>query len=410
MTTLFDQHSEQGLLIAYLDGELSDPQRAELERRLAEDPELRQRLLELQQTWSLLDFLPQPETNPNLTQSTMELLAHRQKRAYRFPLIWALAFLLSGALGLGAGHLAFSQARQQQLHELEVARFVDMYRNVDSLEFLRQLEQSSLFAVEHSSSDDAPADEARTTGAALLTAPLGQLTADDKLQLQERLRRLRDLPEEERQRVTALHEQIKGQADRQQLRDVMQRYYSWLLTIPVGRRARLNDLGLQERLDAIGKLLADDFQRGTDPLLTREDYMALLQWLRGVLGPEQPPAGPRRRRPAYSTRIRQLIQQEGSILSSDQLQELRATLSPPAQQLLDQQAQLSAQQRLVSTWVASMVQRAAPPPRLDRNRLLGVLREEIEGNRERWQSMSPAELQREMRHLQQRRALRRGME
>ena len=45
-------------MIAYLDGELPEAEARRMERRLADEPTLRARLRELQQTWDMLDALP----------------------------------------------------------------------------------------------------------------------------------------------------------------------------------------------------------------------------------------------------------------------------------------------------------------------------------------------------------------
>ena len=49
--------SEDELLVAYLDGELDEAARVNVEKRLAEEPDLRSRLTLLERAWDLLDEL-----------------------------------------------------------------------------------------------------------------------------------------------------------------------------------------------------------------------------------------------------------------------------------------------------------------------------------------------------------------
>lgn len=62
-------------LVAYLDGELAPEEKTEVETRLADDPEYRRELAQLQKTWDLLDILPSVEATEAFTQSTVEMVA-----------------------------------------------------------------------------------------------------------------------------------------------------------------------------------------------------------------------------------------------------------------------------------------------------------------------------------------------
>ncbi|MCA9207454.1 MAG: hypothetical protein KDA55_03820, partial [Planctomycetales bacterium] len=62
-------------LVAYLDHELDDAERLRLERRLAEDPQYREQLVQLQRSWDMLDELPRATASESFTQTTVEMVA-----------------------------------------------------------------------------------------------------------------------------------------------------------------------------------------------------------------------------------------------------------------------------------------------------------------------------------------------
>ena len=67
--------SDEALLTAYLDSELSSQERQSLEQRLADEPELRQRLNLLEETWHYLDLLEKEDTDPEKIETTLKILA-----------------------------------------------------------------------------------------------------------------------------------------------------------------------------------------------------------------------------------------------------------------------------------------------------------------------------------------------
>ena len=62
-------------LVAYLDGELSADESRQIERRLAEEPDTRRAMQELDRTWNLLDELDAPAVDDGFTRTTMEMVA-----------------------------------------------------------------------------------------------------------------------------------------------------------------------------------------------------------------------------------------------------------------------------------------------------------------------------------------------
>lgn len=147
-------------LVAYLDGELDPEASREVERRLSQDADYRQRLRQLQQSWDLLDSMPKADVDATFTQSTVAMVALKagddvevvQDRSAkrRTMLRWigiggvAAAFLVGYALVYS---VAVRQNRRL-LRDLPVIERIDEYRYAESVEFLQMLEHEGLFVEE----------------------------------------------------------------------------------------------------------------------------------------------------------------------------------------------------------------------------------------------------------------------
>ena len=144
-------------LVAYLDGELESDRAQEIEQRLVSDPNYRTRLQELERTWEMLDWLPRSQTSPKFTQTTVELVAvqaerevakgelrdKRQRRSGQLLVVVATLAVCFAGFGLVWN---WQQADERQLlRDYPLIEELDMYRNADSVEFLRRLEQHGLF-------------------------------------------------------------------------------------------------------------------------------------------------------------------------------------------------------------------------------------------------------------------------
>ncbi len=145
-------------LVAYLDGELDSAANDQIERRLCEDAEYRRRLRQLQQSWDLMDFLPQVDVDQTFTQSTLAMVAIRatddadveqSRRLKRRKRLW-WAGAASTAVAFLVGYLCVYQVADRDnrrlLRDLPVIQRMDEYRYADSVEFLRMLDREGLFA------------------------------------------------------------------------------------------------------------------------------------------------------------------------------------------------------------------------------------------------------------------------
>jgi anti-sigma factor RsiW len=154
------QDAVQEELVAYLDGELDAAARARVEERLVEDEAYRQKLARLERAWHMLDALPRTEADAKLTQSTIEMVTvaareelqdAEQSARRRKWLGWGaalVALVAAGLLGYRIIDRVASRPNEQLAQDLPVIEKVELYRHVDSVDFLRQLEQEGLFAEE----------------------------------------------------------------------------------------------------------------------------------------------------------------------------------------------------------------------------------------------------------------------
>ena len=145
-----DQLTDQEL-VAFLDGEITQTERATIEQRIANEPELGQRLADLRTTWQLLDHLPPTEPTDDFTKTTVTMTAIRSGRSALSRFMRRQWITLAGVfIGLAAGYsavfLPMQYEQQKRLRDVPVIDNVDLYLHAESIEFLRQLDSEELFA------------------------------------------------------------------------------------------------------------------------------------------------------------------------------------------------------------------------------------------------------------------------
>jgi hypothetical protein len=144
-------------LVAYLDGELAADEVAVVEKRLAQDKDYREHLRQLQQSWDLLESLPRTSVNEDFTRSTVEMVAvsvgqqvHQRltQESWSRRLRWGVAGLIAAVFAIGGFGLVYERVtreNRQLMKDLPVIERVDLYREVNSIEFLEKLAADGLF-------------------------------------------------------------------------------------------------------------------------------------------------------------------------------------------------------------------------------------------------------------------------
>ena len=151
-------------LVAYLDGELDEESVGRIELQLASDPELRRRLDSLSGVWTMLDELDKTQVDKELTETTLEIVAlaaesdagdrHGASSRRQLRRILTFAGIMSAAFLLGFVCVAIARpdGNRRLLDNLAVVERLDEFRQIDDIEFLRELHKSGLF------SEDSPDD------------------------------------------------------------------------------------------------------------------------------------------------------------------------------------------------------------------------------------------------------------
>ena len=147
---------ERSNLVAYLDGELNDAQARAISTKLTQSLTARREVDALQKTWELLDLLPQPKASEDFTARTLSVAIHQGEgrmalvasdllRRVGLGLAWAAASALLFALGYFLTLRVWPNPTARLARDLPIAESLDEYRDVGSLEFLKQLDSSTEF-------------------------------------------------------------------------------------------------------------------------------------------------------------------------------------------------------------------------------------------------------------------------
>ncbi|MEM6365610.1 MAG: hypothetical protein AAF745_14370, partial [Planctomycetota bacterium] len=149
---LTDDHPvdpDDELLVAYLDSELSDQMRIDVEQRLVADIEFRTRLQTLQTGWDWLDDLPDELPSEKLVESTIELVVADIDPAQQENQPWlarhrrtliVIGLLVGGLVtGLASAMVVQRIHLRNELLDLAVAEDYQAYLLPNDFEFFREL-------------------------------------------------------------------------------------------------------------------------------------------------------------------------------------------------------------------------------------------------------------------------------
>ena len=143
------------VLVAYLDGELSEADTEHLESQLASDAELRERLHQLQASWDLLDELPQSQPDRSFLQSTIEMVVSSSLKRPNPRKRWLLvgvgmAAIFGVTLWSTMQIVRWNQTQpfQQFLSSLDFLENVEVYDELQDVAFLEDLHAAAVFTAE----------------------------------------------------------------------------------------------------------------------------------------------------------------------------------------------------------------------------------------------------------------------
>ncbi len=151
-----DQRSN---LVAYLDGELPEPAAKDIEHVLSKSPTVQHDVEMLSRTWDLLDQLPRLTGNGDLTERMVTsvkaaegpkpfLPATLLERIPKEPLrrgaivgAWVAGLALTAVAGFFTTNRLVPDRSEELLRNLPVIEKLDLYSNVESIDFVRELDK-----------------------------------------------------------------------------------------------------------------------------------------------------------------------------------------------------------------------------------------------------------------------------
>ena len=236
---------DDALLTAYLDGELMSQERQHLEQRLANEPELRQRLAALEETRHYLDLLEQESIDAEQIETTLKIAAVSMSAHSFVPAKvnrlgkWSIAVLA----GFTLFFVTFQFGKESPLDDPSFRQKVerlDMYRAIlddDGIELLRQLARERVFlpslpdgvqTIDSSEFEPSPQGWFSNAFANSVIGYRHEFADAGVYQLlSQNIQTYRRLPPGKTQRIQKLHHDIEAAPRRIELLLTLQNYYHW---------------------------------------------------------------------------------------------------------------------------------------------------------------------------------------
>lgn len=360
-------------LTAYLDGELTPAESANLERNLVDDQSLRKRLAELRQAYDLLDKIPETPHKQSFTQSTISMVVQEVKQAqpetiattrvlpakrnwFAWPSILVVV-TLSTLVGLGLGGLGAMLQARNELSNLGVIANLPGLQDVGEWRVAEELSKDGEL-IDYLS--ERYSDRSIPSLPDSLWSRRSWVQALNPVQiakLENGREQLLKLPRETVARLAAMQSQVDEQPNDESINRTIRVVGHVLDAMPNSRRQDLEGANVEQRIRMLRELLHFRAALFYAADLTPEDTQAIEEWSRDDLLPVLMASMPFLRREVdlrtmllslYSFRP---IEDGFRIENQDELlANLGAKMSPFAKKLLggiDRNDQLI----VVSTWI-----------------------------------------------------------
>ena len=234
-------------LVAYLDRELSDAECEEIEHRLAQDANLRDRVSDFDRVWNALDEAPLTTTDRGFAKTTVGVVIEdaeklSAERLRRTPWKRLIAGLAAFAIGFVVVRGVSSRSDRRLIAELPVIRYAAVLGQADNEEYVRRILReapevvSSVEALELRSE----ADLWRVIADASLPERsewLKSRTESEHQELVDRAIAFRAQAPARSRRLAELDRRIGQSEDAQQLRLAALSHHALLSVLPAGERA-----------------------------------------------------------------------------------------------------------------------------------------------------------------------------
>lgn len=295
-------------IVAYLDGELSAAESAQVEQQLATDENFRQELQGAERAWTALDQLPMAQVGDEFSRTTMEMVVDAarhdveartiaiptQQRRHKA----ATALLVTMAVLLGAltVRVLWNNPNRRLVADLPVINNVDIYSQFQSVDFLRELDRRLGNELEPSAAE-AEQLAAKLTEFQLVLATdsrqswLASLPADQQVTLRAKFNRFRDLSSQRQDELRALHQQIESADDRERLTRTMFRYRQWLNELTPSEQYILRQTPASNRAPEVAKAMiqaAHDQEFKLSPEQLHELFAEVRPFIQDVMEQKKP--------------------------------------------------------------------------------------------------------------------------
>jgi len=270
---------DEALLTAYLDGELTPQDRQVLEQRLANEPELRQRLTVLEETWHYLDLLEQDGVDVEKIETTLKIATISVSNVPFAPpninrwVMWVirgLAVLVGAVLFV----LPFQIGKRSSLDDPSFRRQIerlDMYLDIanddEGLELLRHLAVKRVFLPplpqDVPSIDPSEYEPRSSLGLTLMTLSHSLIGSRDKSGdtalypvFYKNLQKYNNvLSKEKKEQIRKLHRDIEQAPQQTELLLTLHNFYHWRNSLQSYEKFALRQsLSLEEKIADIIKL------------------------------------------------------------------------------------------------------------------------------------------------------------
>ncbi len=372
-------------LVAYLDGELPADRRAQIEQLLATNETVRVEVQRLQQTWDLLDELPDAEVDDSFTRTTVQMVAasaeeelgeyQRSRRRFGvwFERWWGAG--IAGLIGYVLVVLLTPNHNEWLLRHLPVIENFEPYRAVGSMEVLNALEQTGRFSESLANADA----EDPQTASPDLDAPrsdqaqqLQQRSPAEQAEIERKFELFRNLDSTQQAGLVELHRELQAAPDRAQKLVVLENFYAWYKELNALERAELGSF--RDQPDAMAAQVEKRYaeQSRTRFGLSSSDAQVVLRWMeertRRRLTPDQRETLSGVDNPDSRRRLMMQMLSESwrdgnrpDALGEQEVAELAAQLSQPARQRLQEEDTLEEKRRVIWGWFAQLRFRSRMP-------------------------------------------------
>jgi len=262
-------------LVAYLDGELPDTKAQQIDQVLARSEVARYEVEALARTWELLDVLPTPKAPPEFTERTMTTLKVAEVpfdireqpwfatlKRVSLVAVWVVAISASGWFGYQVTAAWIANPSQQLLQDLPILKKLDLYQEVESIDFLDKLEKSHLFeeAPGEAIADSKPLEMKTLRERYDHVVKMSQVERDS---LQRNLKAFQQMKPEQQNLYRDLHGKLdENRKAGGQYSTLLQTYSAWLQTLtPSQREALRQETNSQQKLALVHKCKDEQYSR-----------------------------------------------------------------------------------------------------------------------------------------------------